>query len=860
MLTDNLHEFSLDNGLRVFIKPVHSAPVVTVFPWYRVGSRNERPGITGVSHWVEHMMFKGSPKFAKGEIFRKVSAAGGVNNAFTYYDFTAYFETLPANQLELGLLIEADRMCGAFFDEDEVASERTVIISEREGHENSPSFLLGELVQATAYTQHPYRWEVIGYKSDLEQMSRQDLYSYYKAHYAPNNCSLFIVGDVKIPDVEKAARHHFGDISHQVTVAPVRVKEPRQEGLRRCELRRPGNAPQLQMAYHIPAVEAQEMPALMILDAILSGAKSLSFGGGAPPGVRTSRLYQKLVRTGLCADASSYALFQIDPGMLHIFATPQGDTTLEAAENAISEEILRIQNDGVTERELEKAKKQLDVALAQAADGVTSIALTLGYFETIASLNLLRELPELLRRVGVRDVQDVARSYLCPINCTIGWFIPTKTGGGMTQAGQPVRHKLCFATGAQPLLKEKLANGMTIICAEAGETELLSICGSFPGGSFRDSEETAGRARMSARVASRGTLKRDFNTLYEDLDSRAATLGFENSLDRLNFAGAALPDDLEALLLALRECCEIPAFRADEVELFRGETLVDIALAEEDTAYAARRGLMETLYAYGHPYRPSALGTRESVTRLTVDDLKASYAKHTTPDGAICVICGRQAAEITLETARRTFADWCASPPPAGPETPRPSAAGLRNVRREMKEKFQTDICLGFPGIPRAHPDFYALDQATQIVGGMGLFGRLGNVVRDQKGLAYYVYASAPRELGPYPWTVRAGVAPDNVDRAIQLILAELKRMQDALVTDEENSQVKSYLSGILALKLETTQGLARFLHDVEYFGLGDDFRERYRDIIWSVSMEEIQRAAQQYWDLENLVISVAGP
>jgi zinc protease len=207
---DGIINYILNNGLQVLLKPVHTAPVVSNWVWYRVGGRNEQPGKTGISHWVEHMMFKGTPTFPKGRIMLEINRNGGVLNGFTGQDYTAYFETLPADRLELGLQIESDRMANSLIDPDEVASERTVIISEREGSENNPKWSLYEEVMATAFHVHPYGDMVIGWKEDLQNISRADLYEHYKMYYGPHNAILVIVGDIDTNRVRTQIDELFG--------------------------------------------------------------------------------------------------------------------------------------------------------------------------------------------------------------------------------------------------------------------------------------------------------------------------------------------------------------------------------------------------------------------------------------------------------------------------------------------------------------------------------------------------------------------------------------------------------------------------------------------------------------------------
>src|SRR5574341_526043 len=247
-----IKEAHLDNGLMVLLAPVRTAPVATFWLWYRVGSRNEVPGRTGISHWVEHMMFKGTPSLGKGEIMHLINRNGGVDNAFTWTDFTAYFETLPSDRIDLALRIESDRMVNSLFEPAEVTSERTVIISEREGAENEPRFWLGEEVQAAAFKVHPYHHDTIGWKSDLMTITRDDLYDHYKTHYAPNNAIVVAAGDFDPDGMFKKIEDAFGKIPRGREIPPMKIVEPPQEGERRVTVRRPGPTSYFHAAFHAP--------------------------------------------------------------------------------------------------------------------------------------------------------------------------------------------------------------------------------------------------------------------------------------------------------------------------------------------------------------------------------------------------------------------------------------------------------------------------------------------------------------------------------------------------------------------------------------------------------------------------------
>jgi len=419
-------EFGLDNGLKVLLKPVHSAPIATNWIWYRVGSRNELPGKTGISHWVEHMMFKGTPTFPKGSIMRQVNKNGGTLNGFTSYDYTAYFETLPADRLDLGLRIEADRMASSVFDPEEVDAERTVIISEREGSENSPNFLLREELMALAFRAHPYGHQVIGWKEDLRQITRDDLWSHYQTYYGPHNAVLVIVGDIDVTTLRGRIQELFAPIPAGPLPPPVAATEPAQTGERRVVVRQQGTAQYLQSAFHVPKASHPDNFALMVLDAILAGASPMTFGGGSTPTHRSARLYRALVETELASRAGCGYSPSIDPGLFHFYATAREGRSLEEIEAAMWAEIKRIQDELVSEEELLKAQKQAKAQFAYALESVTNQALWMGLMDIVVSYERFYTFLDDLVTVSAADVQRVAQTYLVETNRTVGWFVPTE--------------------------------------------------------------------------------------------------------------------------------------------------------------------------------------------------------------------------------------------------------------------------------------------------------------------------------------------------------------------------------------------------------------------------------------------------
>ncbi len=423
-----IEEATLDNGLKVLAIERHTAPVVTVWAWYRVGSRNERLGLTGASHWVEHMLFKGGREFGKGEIFKQVAKHGGVNNGFTHYDFTAYFETLPAEAHDLGLRIEADRMAHALFDPAEVESERTVIISEREGAENNPGYLLGEELSATAFREHPYRWSVLGYKDDLRAMTRDDLHGYYRTYYAPNNAVLVVAGDFERQRLLGRVGELYGGIPRGPEPPPVSVHEPPQRAERRVTLRQAGGAALVHAAFRVPEVTHDDVYPLLVAGTILSGASGMGMGGGV--GGRTSRLHVALVRSELASNAYAYCMASLDPHVFQAGATVRHGVDPGRVEAALLAELDRLRETPPTEQEMEKARTQVHAAFAYAWDSVTGIGGVVGSSEAVGGYGRLVAFLERLDAVTAGDVQRVAGAYFRESNRTIACFIPTPAGGG----------------------------------------------------------------------------------------------------------------------------------------------------------------------------------------------------------------------------------------------------------------------------------------------------------------------------------------------------------------------------------------------------------------------------------------------
>ncbi len=422
-LVSHLITQQLDNGLQVILQPSRAAPAASFWLWYRVGSRNESPGLSGLSHWVEHMLFKGTAAFPRGEFDKAVARAGGVFNGMTWQDWTVYFETFPAERIELALQVESDRMANALFDAGETESERTVILSEREGSENNYFYLLQEEAQAAAYVAHPYRHPVIGWKTDLHTISRDDLYSHYRTFYTPNNAIAVVTGDFAPDAMLDKLQHYFGALPAGPPVPAQRAVEPVQIAERRVLLRGQDPTAYFLQLFHAPAAADDEFLPLVVLDSVLGGAKGMGLLGGSANN-RSNRLYRALVETELAVDAGCSFGPTIEPGLFTFQATLAPEVEHQAVEEAIWCEIERVQAEGVTAGELQKAIKQTKAQFVYSSESVTNRAYWLGFSAVVADLDWLAGWAAQLAAVTSEDVQRVANIYFTREQQTVGWYVP----------------------------------------------------------------------------------------------------------------------------------------------------------------------------------------------------------------------------------------------------------------------------------------------------------------------------------------------------------------------------------------------------------------------------------------------------
>lgn len=414
--------------------------------------------------------------------------------------------------------------------------------------------------------------------------------------------------------------------------------------------------------------------------------------------------------------------------------------------------------------------------------------------------------------------------------------------------------------GPDTIFRTVLSNGIVVLIYENFSADSFVFEGSLPAGALVNPRSQAGLADFLAEMLLRGTRHDTFETIYDRLEAVGASVGFSSGYHFTEFSGSGLVEDLDLVLRQAADALRAPTLPEDHIARVRGETLTALQMRANDTRRMAGLRFRETLYQ-GHPYGISADGYPESIAALTADDLRQFHDTYFGPRGLILTLVGAIPRAEGLARLEAIFGDWQAPGQQAQPPAP-PAARPVGTVRTQvvMPGKSQADIVLGLPGPLRSAPDFQAARLANVILGVFGMMGRLGKSVREEQGLAYYAHSSLASSVGPSPWSVNTGVSPAKVEQAIASIRAEIRRMQEERVSQEELSDSQAYLTGSLPVGLETNDGLASIIGDMEVYNLGLDYLQRYANEINAVTPEQVQAAAQKYFSADDVVIAVAGP
>ncbi len=851
-------EETLENGLRVLLLERRELPVVCSLLCYTVGSRDEGRGETGLSHFLEHMMFKGTRKLKRGEIDRITSTLGGQNNAWTGKDSTGYYFQVASDRWEKVLEIEADRMGGCLLDPAEFEREKKVVLEELRMGRDEPWRVLCQEVESAAYQVHPYHHPIIGWEEDLARVTREDMLSYYRRHYGPDRAVLVLCGDFDSSRALDSVRKFFGPLPPTGSERPYAPAEPPQEGPRRVEIRAPGNLARFAAAWKGVRVADPMDPVLDLVSTIL--------GGG-----RASRLYKRLVKgEGLAGSVSVYNESHLDPGLFWVLVELKEGSSPERVEALVEEEVERLRTRPPGKGEVERAKARILTGVHFAMEGTYGTAVRYGEYAVEGDLASLEAYESRVRKATAAGIRDCARAFLGKETRTVGWSFPAGDtrrkgrGGGSRAAGAPGRRRpgsLCFRRGGErrfpPVHREVLENGLKVLAVRMKSLPLVSLVCSVEAGQEFETRTKAGLGNLTGSCLAEGTKRRSGEALAEAVESLGGDLAS-------SAGGAAIrmgAGDFPRALALLDEVVRRPSFPEDAVERVKGITLTGILSDLEHPRTAAFLKFKEMVYGK-HPLAFPHKGYPGSVARLGREDLADWHGRLFVPSRAVVAVAGDVDPRRAVEEIRKRMGSWRDKAVEEPSLPPLERVPGRREAFLPMNRE-QVHLYLGHLGIPRTHPDYYALLVLDYVLGkGPGFTDRISRRLRDELGLAYQVSAGITGSAGRFPGFFAAyiGTSPANKEAAVKGFLEEIGKIRSEPPGKEEVSLVHQYLTGSFYLGLERTSQVARFLVNLERFDLGLDYLDRFPDLVRAQGPEEVLEAARNHLHPEDLCLVWAGP
>ncbi|MBW4663859.1 MAG: insulinase family protein [Chroococcus sp. CMT-3BRIN-NPC107] len=869
-VTENVRKTVLENGLTVLTKQVKTAPVVSVQVWYQIGSRDEAPGVNGIAHQLEHMLFKGtsSRPIQFGRLF---SALGSDSNAFTSYDQTAYFGTVERGLMESLLELEADRMQNALINAEQLTSEKRVVISELQGYENSPDYRLGRAVMRAALPNSPYGLTIGGSKADVEKFTVEQVKSYYRNYYSPKNATLIIVGDFE-PDATLAkVKEIFGKVPNaqeKIVKPQTTANKPQTQTKQPIVLKEPGAASLLQTVYPLVDINHPDAPVLDVLNGILAEG-------------RNSRLYQALIESGLASNMNGYAATLAGGGWYNLEITAAPGQELAKIDAVLLNAIALLSEKGVTPDELNRAKTQLQASVLLNNRDIVSQAMQIGYDQTTArDYRFTDRYLAAIDKVSAKDVQRVAATYFAPDKRTVGLFEPTKQSGEASAGGNPTQMTENFSPGAPvdpaevakylPIvdatvptpkaLPEQftLTNGVKVLLLPDASTPTVTLSGFIKAGAEFDTQPKAGLAALTAENLLSGTQTKDDLALAKTLEDRGASLNFRALREGVDINGYSLKTDLPVVLETLADVVQNSTFPSDEIELSRQRAITSLDLELDDPARVARRVFQQAIYPANHPFH--TFPTEESLKSLSREDVVSFYQKQYRPDQMVLTLVGDFEPKQVRSLLENALKDWKAegkAPVVNYPDVPNPEKVVQLNP--SLPGKTQAVTYLGDRGISRKDPRFYAALVLNQIVGGDTLSSRLGTELRDRQGLTYgiYSYFSAGRQAGPF--VVSMQTDPEDANKAISSVRALLAQIHDRGVTKDEVAAAKRSLTRGYNVGLANPDELANTIRLNEVYGLGKGELSSFSAKIEAVTLEDVNQAAKELIQPDKLAIITAG-
>lgn len=855
---DALKVYTLKNGLKVYLLPVPGSPVVTTMTAYNAGSCDEDKTATGLAHYLEHLMFKGTAKLRPGDIDRMTQRSGGSNNAYTNHDMTNYHFDFAADRWETALEIEAERMRGLLIDKaHEFEQEKGAVIEELARNEDAPWDLEEKAILPMLFgKESPYGHPIIGEREHVRGATAEVIKGYYNKWYHPNNAAMIVVGGI---DAEQAIAKIKAKLENiPMTALPERKAWPTKLPDRPARLEFPSKFPTARMIMGfttIPQGHADES-ALDMASMILASGK-------------TSRLYKRLVlEERMAVDVGASHSPGRYPGWFGIQMELLPGKDRNKAEQIVLTEVRRLANEPVPSNELKRAQRMIISQSIFSREGIHSLADSIAKVVLIQPVTELKEQFSKWAAVTPADIQRVAKLYLDADKPVVVWSIPKEEKGGTGHSDKPKEGNRYRNMTRQPQAgignvslqqarKVVLPNGLTLLLLENRRLPLVVAAASLTNVRRFEPAEKAGVAQLMGSLLEEGTQKRTGQQIAEAIEDVGGTFGMVANGGSVK----VLRDHKQLGLELLFDSLLHPSFPAEAFERKRDEQLAEIAEAQEQPLARASEAFQETIYGKHFKGRPSR-GSLATVQKLTRDDVVAFHKQVVVPENTAVAIVGDFDTKEMIDLVTKLTSNWKGKLPPA-PEMPELTIAKVPSTKLiTMPNSAQLQFLMGHLGIKRNHPDYFKLLVMDNVLGsGAGFTDRLSSRLRDREGLAYTVNATITdsAEIEPGAFMCYIGTDARNYQRVKQLFLEEIERLRKETPSEYEVSSTKQYLLGKLAFMLTTSDNIAEKLLYINRYDLGFDYFDKYRASVEAVTPAQVREMAEKYIQPGSFATVAAG-
>ena len=855
-LIPGLNKTRLSNGLTAIVKENHRAPVVAIQVWVQAGSAYETEGERGITHLIEHMIFKGTEKRGPGEVAKEIESVGGSINAYTSLDYTVYHCVVPKQFLDNALDVLSDAVFHSSFDPEELGREKKVVLEEIRMRDDRPRSRLSSLLMETAYKAHPYGLPVIGYPETVESFGRKDILTYMERRYRPSQITVVVVGDVGVSQALAGIQNTFGSATKKEPKEFTYPSEPQQDTPRIAMEAMEIQEGYLTVAFSgLPNFNAPDVPALDVLAALLGKGES-------------SRLTSSLRnRLQIVHNIDAAAFTPAGPGLFEITASLDPEKTQEAL-TQIFHEIFRLENEEIIEEELERAKVQVETDFVYSQETMEGEARELGVFETLSKDPHAEKLYlEKVREVTAQDVQQVARQIFRQENINVAMVMPEDRLPELTsqELGVMVQEAELLAKGIEsdggdlirPVKRFSLSNGLTVLVQEAPGVPTVAATLVFPGGVRYESEKTDGLFNFLAKAWTKGTEAHSAQGIAELIEGLGGSISGFSGQNTLGLQGRFLSQNLDKGLALFTEVLLTPTFPSEETKKLRSLILAQLKRQDDYLPGVAVREFRRLLFS-PHPYGMDPLGKASVIKTISSKELLKTYRNFVIPDRGVLSIVGDIHTEEIISSIETMLGAWSVETEPVLSTPPEPDPLSAPKILTLKRDKQQVHIVLGFPGTTFNNPDRYALQTLNAVLSGQG--GRLFIDLRDKKSLAYSVTSFLGLGLDYGSFAFYIACAPEKKDKALKGLWQEVYRATREPVTEEELERAKKWLIGTHEIGLQTNRAQAMDMALNELYGLGYNFALEYVRQIDEVTADQVLNVAKKFMNSEEYILVRVGP